>query len=507
MALCCAGALWGSGMALAQRAPSGDWPLPAGDAGQSGWQKNEVQLSKDTAGKFKFLWKLKLEAGAKESNAFTEPILIQRLVTALGFKDFAYYATPTALYGVDNELGEVVWTKKYDVKPAGSGACSPSALSALMEPPPVINFNAAPRKPTDPPPPPVPLTPPGERRIGLVPPPGASRPVRGVYVLTSDGMLHQQIITSGLDFATPVRFLPAANSGNYGMMWLNDTMYAATGNNCPSVPNGVFSFDMSSPAYKLSTYATGKIRPLALTGPTVGADGTAYIVTGPGTSTGTVYADSVIALNKDMTVKGDYTPGGSLGIEHVSPVLFRYKGKELLVAPGKDGSIVLLDAAAIGGADHHTALASSPSLYKAGKHPWDSFAAWTDKTGTTWVYAAISGPVAAPNGSLAHGGIVAFKVEGDATAPKLTMAWVSPDMVNPAPPRIANGLIVALAGGNASTHGVLHLLDAETGAALYSSKDEIVTYTGFSGVAVGEAHAFFTDHDNNMYSFGIGMIH
>jgi hypothetical protein len=89
----------------------------------------------------------------------------------------------------------------------------------------------------------------------------------------------------------------------------------------------------------------------------------------------------------------------------------------------------------------------------------------------------------------------------------LKSVWVSPDMVNPAPPRVANGVVVALAGGNATAHAVLHVLNAQTGAELYSSKDEIPTYTELSGVAVGDSHAFFTDHDNVLYSFGIGLEH
>ena len=80
-------------------------------------------------------------------------------------------------------------------------------------------------------------------------------------------------------------------------------------------------------------------------------------------------------------------------------------------------------------------------------------------------------------------------------------------MVNPAPPRIANGVVIALAGGNASTHASLHVLNASTGAELYSSKDEIPTDAPLAGVSVGDGHAFFTDRNNVLYSFGIGMEH
>ena len=45
--------------------------------------------------------------------------------------------------------------------------------------------------------------------------------------------------------------------------------------------------------------------------------------------------------------------------------------------------------------------------------------------------------------------------------------------------------------------------NAATGAELYSSKDEIPSYADLSGVSVGDSHAFFTDHDNVLYSFGL----
>jgi hypothetical protein len=80
-------------------------------------------------------------------------------------------------------------------------------------------------------------------------------------------------------------------------------------------------------------------------------------------------------------------------------------------------------------------------------------------------------------------------------------------MVNPAPPRVTNGVLIALARGDSGHNATLHVLNAATGAELYSSKDLIPTYTGLSGVAVGDSHAFFTDHDNVLYSFGIGLEH
>jgi outer membrane protein assembly factor BamB len=111
------------------------------------------------------------------------------------------------------------------------------------------------------------------------------------------------------------------------------------------------------------------------------------------------------------------------------------------------------------------------------------------------------------NGAAAHGSIVAFKVEEKEGKTVLTPAWSSRDLVNPAPPVIANGVVIALSEGDAKNHATLYVLDADTGKELYSSGDAISTYAHLAGVAVGDGHAFFVTHDNMLYSFGIGMEH
>ncbi|MGB6687251.1 MAG: hypothetical protein WBE76_05355, partial [Terracidiphilus sp.] len=341
--------------------------------------------------------------------------------------------------------------------------------------------------------------------------------LKGIYALTSDGMLHEQVITTGADFAPPVRFLPAPNADAYSLNYFNHAIYSATGRACSGVANGLWSIDLTSPDYSVKSFNSGKAKPLNLSGPLLTPDGISLIVTGPGESAADsgAPADSVVAIGGDMKAENWYTPSGGMGsYQAVSPITFTYKDKQLVVAPGKDGSVSLLDAASLGGADHRTALSETPALANPGaKHGWDGFAEYQDKEGTTWVYASISTGITLNesgvklNGSAEHGGIVAFRLEENGGQLALTPVWASEDMVNPAPPRIANGVVVVLAGGDASTHATLLMLDAATGAELYSSKDEISTYTGLSGVAVGDSHAFFTDHNNILYSFGIGMEH
>ena len=516
--LSCAVALFWSAALVAQPDDRGDWSVTGGDPAQSGWQKSESQLAPETAGaNVKLLWKIKLGEPSKDTRDFSEPLLAGRLINAQGFKDIVYWSSADTLYAVDSELGTLIWKKQFPMKdPAPTPGCSVSRLSFFIEPPQVINFNARRRRdPNAPRPPRPPAAPANERRLGVAPG-GGYFGLKGIYVLTSDGMLHEQVMTTGADFAPPVRFLPTPNGSPYGMNILGKEVYSATGRGCGGVANGIWSMDMASPDYHVTSLATPSSRPLALTGPALSPDGTAFIVTGPGSSdpAAGVNAGSVIALSKELKVQDWYTPVGGMGnYESVSPVTFENKDKQLVVAPGKDGTIALLDAGSPGGPDHHTSLFETPPITRPGaKHSWDGFASWQDKDGNPWVFASVSAEVISTDSSLKrsgptpHGAIIAFKVD-DTGQPALRPVWVSGDMVNPAPPRVANGVVIALSGGDASTHATLYMLNATTGEELYSSKNQIPASAEFSGVAVGDGHAFFTDRDNVLYSFGIGLEH
>ena len=492
-----------------------DWPMTGSDPGQSGWQKDELGLTPESVpANFKYLWKMKLGPSGKASPTFSEPLLIGRVINGQGFKDIVFMTSADTLYAVDSELGNLIWKKQYGAA-SGSSPCDVSHLDMLMEPPIVINFNArrrrAPGTPRPPEPPPAKST---ERKLG-VSPGGGYFGFKGIYVLTSDGMLHEQIVTTGADFAPPVKFLPAANASPYGLNFADKTIFTTTAHDCNGIANGLWSINLGSGDYKVSNTATQAIHTLSLTGPVLTPKGASLLVTGPGSPVGDIPANSLVSIAKDGKVDDWFTPQGSVAsYEHVSPITFAAAKKQLVVAPGKDGAIALLDGESLGGADHHTPLFETPALTAPGtKHMWDGFAAWTDKSGTTWVYASISSAVTLndtavkSNGPIFHGAIVAFKLDESTDNPTLQPAWISSDMVNPAPPRIANGIVVALASGDTSTNAVLHVLNASTGADLYASKNEIPTYTEYSGVAIGDSHAFFTDHDNVLYSFGIPLEH
>src|SRR6185312_3920075 len=182
------------------------------------------------------------------------------------------------------------------------------------------------------------------------------------------------------------------------------------------------------------------------------------------------YNDTVLALDPEsLKVKDYFTPAGTAPANEaiaplgVTPVVFPWNGKEVVVAAGADGTVYLLDAASLGGADHHTPLAKSEPIAgtmvingqqrsQMGSLSGD-FATWQDDNNTRWVYAALHGLAAAKfsmtNGDTPHGGIVAFKVEERNGQPALEPQWISRDMLAPASPITTNGLVFALSSGSA----------------------------------------------------------
>jgi outer membrane protein assembly factor BamB len=493
----------------------GNWSVARGDAGHSGWQKVESKLSKDTiAGQFKFLWKIQLGKATKDTTSFSEPLLAPRLINSHGFKDLVLWASTDAVYAVDSELGKMEWEKHFDAAASASG-CGASNLGIVLEAPRVINFAARPKPGQPRPPNPEPMAP-SERRVGLSAG-GGGFGLKGIYILTADGYLHEQVLTTGAEFAPAVKFLPGPTGSSNGLNIVGDNIYTATKSGCGNAENALWAMDMSSSSYPVSSYQLKSVAPLVSMGPTL-ANGAAYIVTGSGTSdsAASIHANSVVALSEEgLKVKDWYTPSGAGNdtLQNVTPVAFTYKQKKLLAAPGRNGSFVLLDSESLGGPDHHVPLAETSRISGARKDAWSGMASWQDAGGTTWILASVPGPLEkgakfeTQNGVAAHGSIVAFKVEEKEGKITLTPAWSSRDLINPAPPVIANGVVIALSEGDARNHATLYVLDADTGKELYSSGDAIPTYAHLAGVAVGDGHAFFVTHDNMLYSFGIGMEH
>jgi hypothetical protein len=218
----------------------------------------------------------------------------------------------------------------------------------------------------------------------------------------------------------------------------------------------------------------------------------------------------------------------------VTPAIFPYKGRELMVDAGKECRVYLMDTESIGGDDHRTPVYRTPLICNeevnfASAGIWGSMATWEDSDGTRWVLTPIWGPkhpaFQSPieHGEVIDGAIVAFKVGEKNGNTELIPAWISRDMNRAEPPVIANGLVLAYGNGEyteqadpklgltntaeeriaGSTHAVLYALDARTGKELWSSGDQITSWNHFSGLSIANGRVYIGTFDGNLYCFGI----
>jgi outer membrane protein assembly factor BamB len=537
-----------------------DWPSPSGNPQRDGWAKAEKAFTKDNAKSIELLYKYRAENQAKGLSALTTPIINGMLITYLGFKEMLVFGgSQDNAYSVDADLNRVIWKTHFDytaAKPAAAPtAVCPGGLTASMAMPgssTATGRGPAPapgRAMTPPVTPPLtpPAIPPAAGRGPVAPPAAPPGPARGGLFATgfgrsgvflavgSDGRMHPLNTSTGTDKVPAVPFLPP-NSKVSGLNVNDSVVYAATVDGCGGNPNAIYALDMSGPEPKLSTFETGGAGAAGSGGTAIAADGTVYaqIPSGKGEAAG-AYNNTVLAFSKDLKVKDYFTPPGTAPAASgpgITPVVFAWKGHDVIAAAGHAGRVYLLSSESLGGADHHTPLAqsepiASPDAKFAGNGFSGSFSSWEDETNTRWIYASLWGPPAATakfgktNGDASHGSMVAFRVDEQDGKPVLHPVWVSRDLAAPAAPVTANGLVFALSSGESNreakengkpysvaereklaTHATLYVLDGATGAELYSSGAMASTFSHDSGLAVANRRIYFSTHDNTVYALG-----
>jgi outer membrane protein assembly factor BamB len=512
-----------------------DWTTHSGSNSRDGWQRNETRISKDTLKDLKLLWKVTLDQKQRSVYSLFGPLIVERAITDRGFKELAFVATTNNdLVAIDADLGKVFWRKHFawqgDVpEPEQASFLCPGGLTAW----------------------PVLPAPPGPGRgrgtaPGGAPQRGSIFAVRPIFVLSGDGFLHHVNINTGDEVTPAIKFLPP-NGKPYSLAFDNNVIYTITGQGCGGNPNSVYSIDLEDPARPIRSWRSGSGGLWGTAGPAIGGDGTVYAETGDGQYDPALnrYANSVIALTpKELKLKDWYTPSNAEWLfkrdldMNVTPVLFTYKGRELIVGSGKEGRLFLLDSQSLGGADHRTPLFrselfSNEDIDFAGAGTWGSLASWEDAQGTRWVLAPVWGPKHSAfkfpisNGEANVGSIAAFKLEERNGKPALAPVWISRNLITPAPPAIANGIVFALSSGEwvrqandregglyqadvraqKSAPAVLYALDAATGKELWSSGNQVSSFTHFGALSIANGRVYFTTYDNTLYCFGIPMEH
>ncbi len=532
-ALC---ALLAASEAHAQRG-GGDWTTAGNDAQRSSWVRGDPKISTESMSKpgFQLVWKLKLKNEARQLNSLTPPALFDFYIGYRGFRTLGFLGGSSgAVIGIDTDLGRMEWERSF-------AAGSPSASSSILCPGGMTSSVTRPTSTPYPgiiaargfgrggpaksgvgepfegavtlkeqpvrftPPPPPPATP--GRRTAPPPNPFARGP-QFVYAVTADGKLHSLYVSNGEEPNPPVEFLPP-NANAQGLIVFDNTAYVATVNGCGGVENGVWAIDLQSKRVTRWKSPGGPAESLAFA---AGPEGTLYVAAG----------NQLAALEPGtLKQKASYKSGEAFTS---SPVVFEFKGKDLIAVAAGDGRMHLLDAAALSG---QTPLFKSP-VYSSGDFAAGALASWQDAAGVRWVLAPASGPAAAgaafasSNGDVKNGAIAAWKVVEKNGAPALDAGWVSRDMVSPLAPAIVNGVVFALSSGEfrtsdpkvaaaqraqRSSRAVLYALDPATGKQLWNSGNAITTFVHSGGLSAGGGRVYVGGHDGTQYAFGFPMEH
>lgn len=501
----------------------GDWSTSGADAHRSSWVRTDPKISKDSMLKpgFQFLWKVKLNNEAKQSNSLTPPALLTGYIGYRGFRSLGFVGgSSDNVYGIDTDLARIEWQKHFALSspapaPQGGSLTCPGGMTANLARSVAAAFPAAldgrggpggggrggparsgvgepgqgavtlaasadlagrggfPGAPGGPGVPAAPGAPgvPGRGGSG-----GFGRTPNFVYALSSDGMLHSMYVSNGAEPEPPVRFLPA-NANAAGLIVVDNVAYAATTRGCGGVPDGVWALDLAS--RKVAHWESNGGGVSGSAGPAIGPDGTLYGTTGAG---------KLVALEpKTLKLKGSYTAEKQEFTS--SPVVFQYKEKTLIAAATKDGRIHLLDSSALGGALYKTRASSNAADFAPG-----ALASWQGFDGTRWLLAPTAGAV------------VAWKVADQNGALSLQPGWVSRDLASPLTPMIINGVVFAVSRGR-SKPAVLYALDATSGKELWNSGTTITSFVHTGGLSGGGSQLYLGTHDGTLFAFGFPIEH
>jgi outer membrane protein assembly factor BamB len=497
-----------------------DYVTDGADIERSGWIKNEKILTSQNAGTLKLKWKIETGNQPRALHSLMPVLVIGQLQTGGGVKQVGIVnGISDNLYAVDVEAGTILWQKHWDYPaPAGRGGGG--------------------AQPQDP------------KHLGFLQPGGSSdTPVIGpadaqgrrpVYFVTGDGMLHILNAADGSDIQPPFKFYGGKGwalnlVGN--LLWMQTTYGGAS----------IAAVRLDDPEHKVMTWNAGSGGAWGRRGVAVDSNGTAWTTTGDGvydlTSDPPRYANSVVGVrieNGQIKLKDYYTPTNWDWLRkrdldpNNTPTVFKYKGRELIAASGKECRLYLLDPESAGGENHQTPAYKTPLFCNEevdfqDMGSWGALSSWEDPGGTRWVLAPFWGPVHSQAkfpvsyGPVKEGGVAAFKLVERGGKLEFAPAWVSRDMRRGEPVLVVNGMVVGYGSGEETkqawpdiglqfdssiraakgTRAVIYVLDAATGKELWSSGDQIHQFNHFSGITVANGRIYLGTYDGTLYCFGV----
>jgi outer membrane protein assembly factor BamB len=500
------------------------------DIARTGWLKDEKVFTTGNVAGMKLLWKIKLPSTPRQMHNLFPPLIAERVATPQGTREMAVVAGVTDdLFGIDVATGEMMWRRhfsdSYQEPPAGPGGSQYRTLC-----------------------------PGGQTDVPVVAP-SATTGKYTIYTVSWDGRLRQVDLATGQEIAPAEKFMPS-NGKPYALNLSNNTIYTASAQGCGGVANAFYSFDLATRKASVFTPAGGGM--WGRRGVAIGPDGTVYMGTGdarfdPATKN---LGNGIVAVkldaNKQIHLVDFFAPKNANWMQrrdldvNVTPVLFDYKGTKFLVGTSKECRLWLLDRDGLGGEDHRTPLYTSPLLCNDqqgydGQGVWGSMAAWQDNAGNQWVvvpfWGAVSKQFHAPveHARPTGGGVGAYKVEQRNGKWQLTPAWLSRNMDLAEEVLIANGVAFVSDSGEDATqtipdrawdepgggrlgggldsssprripgsrHATLYALDAVTGKELWSSGNQIASWSHFSGLTAANGRVYIGTFDGTLYCFGV----
>jgi outer membrane protein assembly factor BamB len=518
-------------------APARDWTTWGYDQERTGWNRGETSLSKSNVSSLRLLWSTQLTTPPKEIvlSTLTAPLVAEGVRTPRGPRDLLFVlGADDTIFALDAGTGKIFWQKTF-ANPATPVWAATWLCSNTVNDTPVID-----------------------------------KPRQIIFLIASDGKLRALNLSDGTD-----RMKPAGMVEPFARAWslnlIDNVVYTTSGRGCGQlpaspgakpavVPGSVSAMDVSDLANpKLTRFYTSGTKysgPWGRGGVTRGPNGTVITQTADGfydPASGD-FGETVLKLAPKVTrLLDSFTPANwqtlnaqDLDLGSASSDVFAFQNRTIIAAAGKEGFLYLLDAADLGGRPNHfDPLYKSPQLGNdaaEGKNPgqgiWGSITTYETADGKRFLYVPMWGPPSknAPvfpssAGAAPHGSIMAFQVVAEGDKVSLRPQWISPDMIVPDPPVVANGVLFAIQTGEqtiqspAYVHGtqdeinhnplsakyrsspvnnlVLFAFDAETGKQLYASEKIIPDWVHFSEPVVALGKVFVVSHDAHVYAFGL----
>jgi hypothetical protein len=310
-----------------------------------------------------------------------------------------------------------------------------------------------------------------------------------IYAVSADGSLRTVGLVSGKEVQRPTPFLPAGARAS-DLIAVDEMVYATTSHGCGGASRGIWAVNTAGDAKSVVSWPTNGGDPLGSVAFTT--TGTVIAAIGSGAVTSGGYANAIVALDPKTLELKDWFRQPAVEVA-TAPLVFEESGRNVVAVATRDGRLLLLDGASLGGADHATPLLLSPPLADGpDASSAQSLAMWQAPDRTRWLLMPTMRAVRAVKVTYQNG---AFAVQP---------GWVSEGIPAPLTPIVVNGVVFAAAAG-ASSPAKLYALNGTTGRTMWHSDSTMTAPVSGGSFWTGSGHVFVGTRDGTVHAFGFDM--